>query len=274
MWQTNLKVVLVVLATLGTFTLVANSIPQVASEVPEELSFTGEFDVTQLVTAGQELFEGAGGCTACHGLGERAPNLLTDHAGQGTIGQRCGTRVTGEDCKAYIHQSLIDPTAYVVEGFQPIMPAANRTLSDTQIWALVAYMESQGGEVTVTADDVQSTYGSAEGAPSGGAATPGGGGAAGGAPAAPGGMDPAALIEGNGCLGCHQMDDKGVALGPSFNGMGGRVDADHIRRGILDPNAEVAQGFEPFAGVMPPTFGQTFSAAQLEAIVQFLAARK
>jgi mono/diheme cytochrome c family protein len=273
MWQTNLKVLLVVLGTLGTFTFVANSIPQVASEVPEELSFTGEVDIGELVAAGQELYEGAGGCTACHGTGTRAPNLLTDHNGQGTIGQRCGGRVTGEDCKTYIHQSLVDPTAFVVEGFQPIMPDASRTMSDTQIWALVAYMESQGGEVTVTADDIQSTYGSAEGAPAGGSAAPGA--TTGGAPAgAPGGTDPVALLENNLCLNCHQMDERGTALGPSFNGMGGRVDADHIRRGILSPGAEAAQGFEPFLGVMPTTYGAQFSGEQLEAIVQFLAARR
>jgi cytochrome c5 len=273
MWQTNLKILLIVLGTLGTFTLVANSIPQVASEVPEEISFTGEVDIGQLVSAGQELYEGAGGCTACHGTGTRAPNLITDHAGQGTIGQRCGTRVSGTDCKAYINQSLREPTAFVVEGFQPIMPDASRTLSNTQVWALVAYMESQGGEVTVTGDDIQSSGGGAPGgapAASGGAAAP----AAGGAPGAPGGLDPVAIIENNLCLNCHQLDERGTPLGPSFNGIGGRIDADRIRRGILNPAAEVAQGFEALAGIMPPMYGQQFSAAQLEALVEFLAARR
>jgi hypothetical protein len=70
------------------------------------------------------------------------------------------------------------------------------------------------------------------------------------------------------------MDGQGTALGPSFDGIGGRVDADRIRRGIVDPAAELAAGFEPFAGVMPTTFADQFSARQLEAIVQFLAARK
>src|SRR5689334_5339430 len=114
MWKTNLQILLVVLGTLGLFTLVANSIPQVASEVPQELSFSSNVTPEQLVSAGEQLFNGAGGCTACHGLGTRAPNLLTDHAGQGTIGQRCGTRVPGEDCKAYIHQSIVDPAAFIV----------------------------------------------------------------------------------------------------------------------------------------------------------------
>jgi mono/diheme cytochrome c family protein len=269
MWQTNLKVLLVVLGTLATFTLVANSIPQVASEVPEELTFTGELNVQELIAAGQELFEGAGGCTACHGLGERAPNLLTDHAGEGSIGQRCGTREPGVDCKSYIHEAMMDPGKFVVPGFQPIMPAAGRTMSNTQVWALVAFMEAQGGEVTVTAEDIQAGEGGAAAAGGEGAA-PAGGGAVG----APGGTDPVALLQGNACLGCHQMDGQGTALGPSFDGMGGRITADRIRTGIVDPGAEAAQGFEPFLGVMPATFGDQFSAKQLEAIVQFLAARK
>jgi mono/diheme cytochrome c family protein len=160
-----------------------------------------------------------------------------------------------------------------VAGFQPIMPDASRTLSDTQIWALVAYMESQGGEITVTADDIQSTYGDAQGAPAGGSAAPGA--VTGGTGGAPGGTDPVALmLEGNMCLNCHQMDGRGTALGPSFDGMGARADAGRIRRGILDPNAEAAPGYEPFLGVMPATYGEQFSAAQLEALVQFLAARR
>ena len=79
----NLKIGLVVLVTLGVYTLVANMIPQVQSEVPQELSFEGNVTPEQLVTAGEQLYQGSGGCTACHGLGTRAPNLLTDEAGTG-----------------------------------------------------------------------------------------------------------------------------------------------------------------------------------------------
>ena len=56
--------------------------------------------------------------------------------------------------------------------------------------------------------------------------------------------------------------------------MGRRLSADRIRRGILMPNADTAKGYEKFAGMMPATFGQQLSAAQLEAIVQFLSDRK
>jgi mono/diheme cytochrome c family protein len=258
MWATNLKVLGVVLGTIGLYTLLANAIPQVESDVPEELSFSGEVTTAQMVEAGGELYEGAGGCTACHGLGTRAPNLLTAQGSEGPIGARCQGRVEGMDCKAYIHASLVDPGAYVVEGFQPIMPDMRRTLSDAQIWALVAYLESQGGEVTVTAEDMAAP--TAE-APEGAAA-------------APAASDPMGIIEEFGCFACHRLGEQGQDVGPPFDGMGTRIDRDRIRRGILDPAAEVATGYEQFAGVMPPNFGERMTATQLETLVDFLAARQ
>lgn len=262
MWQTNLKILLIVLGTLGLYTLVASSIPQVESEVPAELSFSGDVSPEQLVAAGEELFAGAGGCTACHGLGTRAPNLLTDHAGEGTIGARCEGRVPGEDCKTYLHKALVEPAAYVVPGFDPMVFQA-RTFSDAQIWSLVAYLEAQGGEVTVTGADIGDS----------GAAAPAGGATAAAGPTSAS-TDPRQILQDNLCLGCHAIDGAGPPLGPSFDDIGAKRTADQIRRGIIDPNADAAPGFEPFKGAMPTTFGQSLTAAQLEAVVTYLAARK
>jgi mono/diheme cytochrome c family protein len=227
---------------------------------------SGDLSPEVLVSAGDALFSGAGACTACHGLGTRAPNLRTDHAGEGTIGARCGGREAGKDCKTYLYESLIDPAGYLVDGFTAIMPDARRQLSDDQIWALVAYLQSQGGEVTVTADDVgggAQTTTATPPAPAGG----------GGAPFSAS-TDPMELLTMNACLGCHVIDGAGPPIGPSFDGMGARISVERIRSGILDPAAEIAEGFEQFAGIMPPTFGQSLSAQQLEIMVQFLAGRR
>src|SRR3990172_2751415 len=132
----NLKVVLLVLGTVFSYTMLASAIPQLESEVPEEPSFSGAVTATELVAAGEDLYHGAGGCSACHGLGTRAPNLLADEGGQGTIGVRCGQRVSGQDCKAYLYASLTEPNAVVIEGYEPIMPDMRRLLSAPQIWAL------------------------------------------------------------------------------------------------------------------------------------------
>jgi mono/diheme cytochrome c family protein len=268
MWQTNLKIIGIVLGTLGLYTVVASSIPQVASEVPEELTFTGEVSAEQLMAAGEELYSGAGSCTTCHGTGTRAPNLLTDHNGEGTIVARCGDRVAGESCKDYLYQSLVEPTAHVVEGF-PAMVFQARTFSDAQLWSLVAYLESQGGTVTVTGDDID-TSGDAGGGATGVTMTPGTGpsGAAGAT------TDPRQLLQDNLCLGCHVIDGAGPPLGPSFDGIGTARTSEQIRHGILDPNADAPPGFEAVKGVMPTTFGQQLTAAQLEAIVTYLSNRK
>lgn len=260
----NLKIGAIVLGTIGFYTLVANMIPQIQSDVPEELSFTGEVTPQQLIEAGQDLYEGAGGCTACHGLGTRAPNLLTDEGGLGAIGARCARRMEGMDCKEYLHQSMVDPNAYVVEGYQPIMPDVRRTLSNEQIWALVAYLQSQGGEVTVTVADIERT---AEAGPEGEPAA-----AAGAAPTTT--ADAHALLDEFGCLACHKLGEAGQEVGPPFTGIGARLDAESIRRSILDPGAEIAPGYEQLAGVMPRDLGSRMTAAQLEAIVEFLASQR
>jgi cytochrome c len=274
MLKTNLSILAVVIGCLGVFTWVANAIPQIQSDVPSELVFTGDVSAEELVGAGEELFNGAGACTACHGLGERAPNLLTDHAGTGLIGVRCANRVAGQDCKQYLHTSLVDPNAYLVEGFAPIMIDASRMLSSTQIWALVAYLQSQGGDVTVTGADLEEGGGEA---PAGGGAVMAGAGAApaaaGGAVVASGSLDPQELLQAGTCIACHTLTGPSP-LGPSFETIGVRLTADEIRMSILDPNASVAEGYEAMAGLMPLIFGTMLNAAQLEAIVQFLASQR
>lgn len=274
MWGTNLKVALVVIGTLAFYTFLANSIPQVESDVPTELTFSGDVSPERLVQAGEELYLGAGGCTACHGLGTRAPHLLADEGGTGQIGARCASREPGKDCKKYLHDSLVRPNDFVVPGYQPIMPDMSRTLSATQIWALIAYLQSLGGEVTVTGADLP-----ADGAPGSGSGAPGGaapGGAAAGGAGAPAtaSLDPLEIIRANQCLACHKLGTEGGPLGPPFDGMGARLQPEQIRRAILLPNADTARGFEQFAGTMPQTFGQALNAAQLEALVTFLGARR
>ena len=59
-------------------------------------------------------------------------------------------------------------------------------------------------------------------------------------------------------------------MGPPFDEIGARVDADYIRESILDPAARTSEGFEEFLGTMPPIFGDQLTASQLEALVQFL----
>ena len=256
MGSIDLKIFGVVLATIGFYTLVANIIPQVQSEVPEVLAFGADVSADELVSAGEALFSGAGGCTACHAEspGARAPNLLTDYQGQGTIGARCGTRISGLSCKEYLHQALVTPTDHIVDQFPPIMMPLDRTMTQAQIWSIVAYLESNGGEVTVTGADIPSDEAA-------------GGVAAGGFEIAS--TDPAVITLAL-CVMCHQIGDEGTPVGPPLTQVGARLTPEEIRRAILDPQAEASAGYEPLVMMMPPNFGDRLSATQLEAVIGYL----
>lgn len=268
MWATNLKVVAIVLGTLALYTLIANKIPQVQSEVPQTLTLGANVTPEQLVAAGEKVFNGIGGCTTCHGLGTRAPNLLTDEKGTGPIGARCGKRESGKSCKQYLYESLDNPTAYIVTGYQPIMPVMTRQLSPAQVWSVIAFLESQGGTVDVSASDIPATSTSTTSTTAGGGSSGGSGGFAGGS------VDPKAIIATAGCLACHKLDGQGQVIAPDLTHVGSRRDAESIRKKILDPASSIAKGYEKLAGIMPKTFGTMMSAAQLEALAQYLAAHK
>ena len=268
MWATNLKVLGIVLGTLALYTLIANKIPQVQSEVPQTLTLGANVTPEQLVAAGEKVFNGIGGCTTCHGLGTRAPNLLTDEKGTGPIGARCGKREPGKSCKQYLYESLDNPTAFVAPGYQPIMPVMTKQLSPPQVWSVIAFLESQGGTVDVTASDIPAT--STPSTPS----TTSTGNGAGGAAFAGGSTDPKAIIQAAGCLACHKLDGQGQVIAPDLTHVSSRRDAESIRKKILDPASSIAKGYEKLAGIMPKTFGTMMNAAQLEALAQYLAAHK
>ena len=271
MWATNLKVLGIVLGTLALYTLIANKIPQVQSEVPQTLTLGANVTPEQLVAAGEKVFNGIGGCTTCHGLGTRAPNLLTDEKGTGPIGARCGKREAGKSCKQYLYESLDNPTAFVAPGYQPIMPVMTKQLSPPQVWSVIAFLESQGGTVDVPASDIPAT--STTSTPSTPSTTSTGNGA-GGAAFAGGSTDPKAIIQAAGCLACHKLDGQGQVIAPDLTHVGSRRDAESIRKKILDPASSIAKGYEKLAGIMPKSFGTMMNAAQLEALVQYLAAHK
>jgi mono/diheme cytochrome c family protein len=260
MWATNLKVIGVVLGTLFVYTLICNKIPQMQSEVPYKMPTIGPNTTPdQLAAAGEKVFNGVGGCGACHGLGTRAPNLLTDEKGTGQIGARCAKREPGKSCKQYLFESLDQPTAFVVPGYQPIMPRITKLVPVEQAWALVAYLESQGGTIDVSFADIPAAGTAAPAAPAGFAG---------------GSTDPKALIKEAGCRNCHMLDGEGGAMAPDLTHVGARRDAKSLHQKIVDPGSSITKGFENLAGVMPKTFGTDMNPAQLDALVNFLAGHK
>ncbi len=74
------------------------------------------------------------------------------------------------------------------------------------------------------------------------------------------------------CIACHKVAGQGGVIGPDLSQIGATRDSEYLRRAILDPNAEVAEGFAP--GMMPPNYGEQLYAKELEMLVSYLAGLK
>jgi cytochrome c oxidase subunit 2 len=93
------------------------------------------------VAAGQRLFSQTLGCASCHkedGSGGRGPALM------GLLGSTVqlegGQTITANE--EYIRESIINPRAKVVRGFQPIMPTFQGQVSEEQLLQLITYIKS------------------------------------------------------------------------------------------------------------------------------------
>ncbi len=254
----GLKVSVFALVVMGAYTYFANSIPQIESRPPQELSLeAGNVTPAQLVKAGEEIFKTKGTCEVCHRIGQkgtRAPDL----AG---IGARAGRVKPGVSAKQYLLESLLQPGAFVVEGYPPIMPAVDKppiALNRSEVWALTAFLQSLGGSADVVLTDIPATVGAAGGAPA--------------AVAVPG--DPkagkAVFMGKGGCLACHKAGDiPGTPVGPDLSQIARIQTPEYIMKKILDPAGMGTVAGYP-KGVMPPAFGQTLTAREYTDLVAFL----
>ena len=144
------KILALIVATTGFYTLVGQLVPQKEVYPPKETALKKEMTSDELVKAGREIMEGKGLCTTCHTFGKSGPLRFPDLAG---IGSRAGTRRPGLSDVDYLAQSIYDPNLFIVPGFNPGMPIINKPpigLSDQEILAVMAYLQSLGGKVTVT----------------------------------------------------------------------------------------------------------------------------
>jgi cytochrome c oxidase subunit 2 len=73
-----------------------------------------------------------------------------------------------------------------------------------------------------------------------------------------------------GCGSCHTFADAGSTgqVGPDLDTVLPGQDADAIRQSIVEPDAEITEGFPP--GVMPQNYGELLSGEQLDGLVTYL----
>ncbi len=95
------------------------------------------------VDAGRKLFQ-MRGCTQCHsmdGSAKTGPTLLD-------VFGRTETMVGGASVvvdENYIRESILEPNAKVVAGFEPVMPTYQGRLKDAEIMAIIEYLKAPVG---------------------------------------------------------------------------------------------------------------------------------
>ena len=267
-----LTVVLFTLATIGFFAAYSNyGIPQIEPAPPptEEKLDLGSMNMDQFIALGGKIFNGKGTCTLCHNALGRAPAL-------GTIGEVVPQRLKdaryegeAQDIESYLLESLVEPSAFVVAGFgkkgtndsespMPNVAGGSIGLSEPEIAAVIAYLQDAGGaEVTVeiptgvaSEDDDDEDEGEAREAIS----------------------DPQELMAKFTCSACHKIDGVGEEVGPDLSKIGATRDRAYLRRALMAPNADIAEGFE--ADMMPADLSEQMYVKEVEILLDFLAGLK
>ena len=151
---TFVRVVGFVAIILGLFTLVALSVPQMASLPPVE----EKFDIatvktpTDMATIGQKIFFSKGQCALCHTIGPSESARCPDLKG-------IGAKLSRE----FLFESLTQPQAYiyldyrhegVAKEYPAKMPYINKNpigLSKNEILSVIAFLQQMSGEpISVT----------------------------------------------------------------------------------------------------------------------------
>jgi cytochrome c oxidase subunit 2 len=92
-----------------------------------------------MAAAGEALFRSLG-CANCHTPGGRCPILTGIYGTSRKLAN--GQTVLADD--AYVRESILDPDAKVVGGFDPIMPTFRGQVSEEALLQLVTYIKSLG----------------------------------------------------------------------------------------------------------------------------------
>ena len=151
---TFVRVIGFVAIVLGLFTLVALSVPQMASLPPVE----EKFDIatvktpTDMATIGQKIFFSKGQCALCHTIGPSESARCPDLKG-------IGAKLSRE----FMFESLTQPQAYiyldyrhegVAKEYPARMPYINKNpigLSRNEILSVIAFLQQMSGEpISVT----------------------------------------------------------------------------------------------------------------------------
>ncbi|MBI3916481.1 MAG: c-type cytochrome [Betaproteobacteria bacterium] len=198
---------------------------------------------------GESIFWGKGRCFTCHSMGDRGSAVRGPNQGVFgenfplPIGARAAERAkersqkTGQTYTAtdYLVESLAEPGAYVVEGYKnemAIVYAPPIALNLKEVKAVIAYLQSQGGELDLESLEKPNEVSKKFFAKMAAAQAAGGG-------------DPSAgeQVYASNCASCHVIKGKGGKIGPELSSVAGKG-AKYIEDSILRPAKSITPGFE------------------------------
>ncbi|WP_456391017.1 c-type cytochrome [Profundibacter sp.] len=187
-------------------------------------------EAAPLLTSGEAVVD-EHGCAACHDLGGSGATLGPSLYG---IGKRMS--------RAIVMESIIDPNAIIADGYDAdFMPADfGEEMRGSELLLLTDYLLALPDAAPVNEDDGDEALATT-------------------------GLE---VVENFGCAGCHDLDGSEADIGPALNGIGKRMTADQVRVAILDPNAEITEGYE--ADMMPDYFGDDMAESEIELITDYL----
>lgn len=273
--MTALKIAVFTILVAAFYSYVGQMVPQKETYPPEETEIGVDMTTEDLVAAGEQIVAGQGTCLGCHTMSGESGGRFPDLANVGAV---AGERREGMSDVEYLAESLYEPNEFIVDGFLPGMPEADVSpidLTDQEILAVVAYLQSLGGTPTVTLDtelkwQTEENSGGRDEGTSGGA---------GSSDAAMTGADMSGeqIYETYLCGTCHSLTEPTPMVGPSLVDVGSRLTKSEIYEAIMEPDATVAEGFTP--GVMSAQLNATgfygkISSQQLKTLVDFLASKE
>lgn len=126
----------------GEETVVPAVTPTFEPTAVEKGSGTGHGDThsAQSDKSPEEIFTGAI-CASCHMIEGTGSQGITgpELTNIGTIG---ASRISGYSAEEYIRESIIEPDAYLVDGYGNLMPAGLKNLLGADYEPIIAYLVS------------------------------------------------------------------------------------------------------------------------------------
>jgi len=153
-----LRVVGFVAMVLGTFSLIALGVPQMASLPPaiETFDLAEVKSPADLAAIGQKIFFSKGQCALCHSIGPSESSRCPDLNG-------IGAKLAPE----FLYESLTQPQAYIYldfrhdtqpEEYPARMPHINKDpigLTKPEIYSVIAFLQKMSGEpISIKVEDI------------------------------------------------------------------------------------------------------------------------